>query len=113
MVFTSQSSHAPFLKQYEANDLVPNLNELQYNSSPIIIYPNPTSGIVNIEVPQDVKILNIKIYEMNGQLLKEIPNIANPTVLDLSNLNERFYILKILSSNGVSNHKIILNKEKL
>lgn len=52
----------------EYQDENSNKNSIESNSpTSIICYPNPTSGVVIIKLPQD---FNIKLYNINGQLSK-------------------------------------------
>ena len=75
----------------------------------IIIYPNPTSGMVHIELSTDQKITNIKIYDLWAQ---EVPfeyfdqnknelslnGLTAGTYYVLISLNEQFFIKKIIKS---------------
>ncbi len=36
----------------------------------ITVYPNPTNGLVHVEIPNQ-NIQNIKVYDLQGQLIKE------------------------------------------
>lgn len=57
----------------------------------IIIYPNPTSGIVKI-ASDDV--IRIYVYNVNGQLLK---SISKGSVVDLSLLPSGIYTLRVVT----------------
>ena len=56
-----------------------------------IIYPNPSSDILNIHFKNPRADFNITIYNANGQVLKSIKNNAS---IDISDLAKGFYYLK-------------------
>lgn len=59
----------------------------------INVYPNPTSGILNISNLDLIQVKNITIYNQLGQILLENKNSINQ--IDVSNLSEGLYILTI------------------
>lgn len=83
-------------KAFEAPSSVSKLN------SNINIYPNPTSGIINIEETINSEIL---ITDITGKI---IFNGINITKIDLSNQPKGLYLLKISSNNKTRTQKIIL-----
>jgi hypothetical protein len=69
------------------------------------VYPNPSYGIFNIQ--QDNKDeLRITIYDLQGKLLQELSSSENSIEIDLSNLNNGLYLLKIKSLTGSKEIKI-------
>ena len=71
----------------------------------ILIYPNPTSKYLNIELNNST-IFKISIYDLNGRALEVIKNIANNKI-DVSNLANGFYTLNIITNKGIITKKII------
>jgi sugar lactone lactonase YvrE len=71
----------------------------------ILIYPNPTSKYLNIELNNST-IFKISIYDLNGRALEGIKNIANNKI-DVSNLANGFYTLNIITNKGIITKKII------
>jgi hypothetical protein len=67
-------------------------NYISINSK---IYPNPTSGILNIETND--QILNIEIFDMTGKSCAQFQNI---NTVNLSFLPSGFYMIKIYTQNG-------------
>jgi hypothetical protein len=66
-----------------------NLNVNSFNTSGILIYSNPTSGIININGVINYREINI--YNIHGKKVKSFkPN----DVIDISNLSNGFYFLK-------------------
>ncbi len=63
------------------------------------MYPNPTSKYVYITSKNDItKSKNIEIFNLNGQLIKNLPNFGN-NIYDVGDLESGIYIIKI--NNGV------------
>jgi hypothetical protein len=67
--------------------------------SEISVFPNPTSGVLEIELA-DHLIQFARIFSMNGQLLQSFEPGTEKTVLDLSALNAGFYLLEVKDSEG-------------
>ena len=72
----------------------------------IIISPNPTQGVVNIEC-ENMK--DVAIYAMDGRAVKTCTEVnSNVFALDMSDLAKGVYILRIVTQDGlVVNRKII------
>jgi CubicO group peptidase (beta-lactamase class C family) len=67
-----------------------------------LIYPNPTNGLVHIEIPNQT-IQSIKVYDLQGQLIKEttecqfdLSNFSNGTYFLKAQTKQRFYSYKLL-----------------
>jgi hypothetical protein len=72
------------------------------------IYPNPTTGIINIEFP-DV-IANIEIYNNLGQILIHSDVSDNNTSINLSNLPNGIYMIKITTDKETTTKRFVLEK---
>jgi D-alanyl-D-alanine carboxypeptidase len=68
----------------------------------ITVYPNPTNGLVRIEIPNQT-IQNIKVYDLQCQLIKE--TIENQ--FDLSNVSNGTYFIKVQTKQGFYSYKLI------
>lgn len=73
------------------------VNDLNLNKS--VIYPNPTSGKLNLKLNQNETVKSIQIYDSSGKL------IGNQ--LDLSQKPKGIYTVKIKTSKGNYSEKII------
>jgi D-alanyl-D-alanine carboxypeptidase len=78
------------------------LNESTIAEKLITVYPNPTNGLVRIEIPNQT-IQNIKVYDLQGQLIKE--TIENQ--FDLSNVSNGTYFIKAQTKQGFYSYKLI------
>lgn len=59
------------------------------------VYPNPTSGILNIE---GTNLESVEVYNLTGARI--LTNRLSNNRIDVSNLNNGVYILKIVTENG-------------
>ena len=78
------------------------LNESTIPQKLITVYPNPTNGLVRIEIPNQT-IQNIKVYDLQGRLIKE--TIENQ--FDLSNVSNGTYFIKSQTKQGLYSYKLI------
>lgn len=83
--------------------------DLDLNSkSNIVVYPNPAKNHVNLSISNEESILKVLVYDM---LSKEIalPQLS-PNELDISDINNGIYILKIITSKSQYTAKLIVKK---
>jgi hypothetical protein len=74
-------------------------------ASNMVIYPNPTNGLINIENPTP---MDITVYNMAGSEVAKVEK--NARQIDLSAFPEGVYFLKFSSQNETSIKKIVLIK---
>lgn len=74
------------------------------NDNSVAVYPNPASGMVNIQ--SDSKILSLELYDVQGRLLQ---TGLESNKVDLSSRTNGLYFLKIKTENGQKVEKIIKN----
>lgn len=72
----------------------------------IKVYPVPAKDRVQIEIPLDLKIIALDLYDTNGRLLKSLKNTDRS--LQTSNLSSGIYLLKINTERGIISKKIIV-----
>ncbi len=73
----------------------------------ISIYPNPTTGIVNIN---NVEGATIEVLNLMGQVVKTIENASAINNIDLSNNANGTYFVRVVKGNEVSTTKINIVK---
>lgn len=69
------------------------------------IYPNPSSGMLRYDGNFDT----IEIYSMSGQRMMQITRDENVTI-DLSQLNNGLYLVKIIKDGNLSTQKVLLRR---
>ena len=77
----------------------------EHDSSNIVLFPNPTDGLVNIQSATIIK--NIRIYDLQGRLMESFQPNSQATKLNITNLNTGVYFLSIETEIGTSNKKFI------
>ena len=88
----------------ECEDLNVSNNQLNLE---INIYPNPVKNILQVENNANIVINNIEIFTLLGkQVKKETTNFSQ---LNLSNINQGIYFIKINTDKGMLTKKIIKN----
>ncbi|HEB62260.1 MAG TPA: T9SS type A sorting domain-containing protein [Bacteroidetes bacterium] len=75
------------------------------NNAEVKIYPNPTSGVLYIETPVENDYL-LKLYDINGKLIKSQNINSGNYKLQLEHLNSGIYFIKISSKDRVIIKKI-------
>lgn len=70
----------------------------------VSIYPNPTTDILNIQVPSSVEITSVAMYDVLGKRVSV--SYAN-NVIDTANLSTGVYMLKVETSAGALTQKIV------
>ena len=82
-----------------------NLTVLENEIVKTIIYPNPSSGIINFSSDMEDEI--IEIFNLNGQnILNKIIDSSNSVELDLPS---GIYFLRSNTKSGIYNSKLIIN----
>jgi hypothetical protein len=73
------------------------------------VYPNPTTGIFEIEVEQltEKQKTQLYIYTNAGRLVKTVNRLQNRQSIDLSNQPTGIYLLRITVDDKVVTNKII------
>lgn len=72
-------------------------------------YPNPTEGLLTIELPSDRDILHITMSDMTGRAVKQIPaSCSGRMTLDLSSLAEGVYHLSFYTAEARATKKVVV-----
>jgi len=93
-----------YFQKEESN---PNLNN-QTDKQNYILYPNPSTGVVNFDIPTEMEVSYIVAHDMMGKRVFKKSYIENPSEIDLTGNPPGVYILKIFHEGGISENRIIL-----
>jgi Secretion system C-terminal sorting domain len=77
----------------------------------VIIYPNPTKGLIKVEInnmPSDAS-TELKVYEMSGSEVIVQRNFDYLSEVDLNRLKDGIYILRIKINDKVFSWKVVKN----
>ncbi|MEO8759339.1 MAG: T9SS type A sorting domain-containing protein [Bacteroidia bacterium] len=72
------------------------------------IYPNPNNGYFTIEPSTSTK-QTVALYDVNGKMVLT-QSISGKTQIDVSLLSEGVYNLSLLSSEGITNRRLVIVK---
>jgi len=78
----------------------------------INIYPNPTSELVNIDIPQSYNLLDINIYDVTGKLISSRYEVNGMVSLDVQSLASGTYYLQIIDNidKKIKTFKLVKNQ---
>jgi len=78
-------------------------------SSNIRVYPNPAKNLLNVEVVEDS---DVRIFDINGRLVIETTLKVGEKAIDVQNLTNGVYMMKVYNTNNGTPfmHKVIIQK---
>ncbi|MCQ2286412.1 MAG: T9SS type A sorting domain-containing protein [Bacteroidales bacterium] len=71
------------------------------------VFPNPTADVIRVERLSSSEQVDYQLFDVNGRLLFAQKSSESVFTIDLSDWNDGFYFLRILSSNYSQTEKII------
>lgn len=77
------------------------------NTSEIIVYPNPLSSVINLEVAGANKQAFVTIFNVIGENVYQAIAAQSNTTLDLAGLQNGIYYIQVKTGNGTFTKKII------
>lgn len=109
--FSTDHEVIVFVQDYATKEIMNSASATQqlssesFNIAKINVYPNPSNGVVTIDtmLPTDVKVIDI-----TGKVVFTASKITNQTSLNLTNLQEGMYMLKMKNENGEQTEKILI-----
>jgi hypothetical protein len=78
-------------------------------SDELIVYPNPTNGILNLKLDSNIK-SDVRLFNVAGQQLINTTFEGTEQQIDLSNFGQGIYLLQVATDGKITTKKIILNK---
>lgn len=82
-----------------------NIDDNQVLNFKIKLYPNPSNDIITLDIPNNIIIEELNLYDLKGTLLKN----TSDTTLSIKNLTNGIYILSVKTDEGKINLKVIKN----
>ncbi|TAH25514.1 MAG: T9SS C-terminal target domain-containing protein [Cytophagales bacterium] len=79
------------------------------NSFGISIYPNPSLGNFQVNIPETVQGLSqIKVLSSNGSLVAESAGKIGINIFDISNLSKGIYVVKVIHESGTTTKRLTI-----
>ncbi|WGF92432.1 T9SS type A sorting domain-containing protein [Aequorivita marisscotiae] len=80
------------------------------NLSSISIYPNPSSSVINLEIPHNIQSGQITVYDVLGKQIYSDEFISNPRIsINIANWSQGNYFLKVVSGEYTITERFIKN----
>jgi len=80
-------------------------NEINFD---INISPNPTTGLININVAGNSEDIQVSVFDFSGRKMTYPRNLNSNKSIDLSQMPKGIYLLKLENNTGSSYKKIVL-----
>ena len=83
----------------------PSLSTIDFTKTKISLYPNPVKDILNISLAENISIENYEIYDLIGKNV--ISKTTTENFINVSELSNGIYVIKVITSEGVMTNKFI------
>ena len=71
------------------------------------VMPNPATDVMTI-VPLTNGEYTLRLYDMNGRIVRELTGLQNETRLNVSDLNKGVYFLQVKQGTNVKTQKVVV-----
>lgn len=85
-----------------------NIQTNKVENTKVLLYPNPTNGILNVRLSDWKSECQINIYTLSGKLIYSNDILTNGSIIDLSSQPKGMYLAKILLNGESISQKIML-----
>lgn len=80
-----------------------------FKSSNFVVYPNPATDYLSFSTKNNVKIKQLRVVDVLGQLVIDKPNFTHSKI-DISNLNSGIYFVSLFDENNQSQTIKVIKK---
>ncbi len=76
----------------------------------LAVYPNPTSGLLNIELMNNEMMTGYRLYDALGRLIKseKLPNKEEKHQVDIASLASGIYNLQVQSNDKIFTKRVVI-----
>ena len=87
----------------------PSVYEEELSETKVTIYPNPTKGMLKVDISgvEQFENAQISLYDLTGKLLQQWAGISQSNTIDLSERTPGMYIMQVAYNGKISSWKII------
>ncbi|MCU0438636.1 MAG: N-acetylmuramoyl-L-alanine amidase [Raineya sp.] len=108
---TGTSDYSPVRKFTVTAAAARIMQNSEFDSKDLIVYPNPAQDYIQVEVLGDISgKSNIQIIDFQGNVLKSVDADSKKIDLDVKNIKDGLYILRVQNSSGIKTTNIIIKK---
>lgn len=83
------------------------VNYLLGNIDQIKVYPNPTYGLINIDIPESISKIEYILFDQQSKVIEDGSLNSQHSIIDISNYEKGIYLLKIIYQQTTCSYKII------
>jgi len=76
----------------------------EFSARDVAVYPNPATSYISVSSHYEV---NVEVYDLIGKKVKQINNVMNGSKIDISDLKQGIYIVKLLNGEKVNSIKLL------
>lgn len=80
------------------------------NFNDVNVFPNPSTGLVNVMMPTNTSNFNVVVYNVVGEQITNRTVNSNFAKIDLNNQPNGVYFIKVTSNGEVTTKKVLLSK---
>jgi len=73
------------------------------------VYPNPTTGLLQVALPEQANTAQLRLYNLQGQLVKQQAARSNTEAIDLSNLPAGMYLLRVQGEGWLQSARVMVS----
>jgi hypothetical protein len=78
------------------------------NESNLNIYPNPSDGIINVDLSSFASKASIEIFNITGKLITRVENATGKTTINITGMPSSIYLIRLSDGVSIVSRKIIL-----
>jgi hypothetical protein len=80
----------------------------ELTGSNVILYPNPTTGILNVTL-SEIETINAVVYNAQGKLILTVNNLKNGSTIDLSSVETGVYMVHLNTEKATMIQRVVKN----
>lgn len=83
------------------------LNDISTEELPVTVYPNPSNGLFQVELPLGETKLSVQIFDILGKQIKSFHSIKTKESIDLSDAPDGVYLLHVSDGKNSTSEKLL------
>ncbi|WP_166922623.1 T9SS type A sorting domain-containing protein [Flavobacterium poyangense] len=103
--FIVNNQYNKLFRVYDLSSLFPPLSTDRFETITAILYPNPASELVTLDLQKNVQLKEVNIYDALGKLIKT----AKKNIIDVSTLSSGTYFFEIITDKGKTTKTVLKN----